>query len=276
MSSVGNLIGKVVVGIILLLLLTAVIYPILWMLMTSLKPQWEIFSSPFAFPTSPNLDNYVRAWDVANFGLYFFNSVLISISAIVGLLLMSSMAGFAFGRYRFKGDNPLFLFFLVGLMVAPQSIMISTYQWLSTLHLIDSYIGIIFAYWSWTPLGILILTTAFRNLPKDLEEAARIDGCPEWMIFWRVMLPLVTPGLATVGIFQFVSIWNDFVLPLIVLQSPGKNVIALGVMALKDQFTVDWGLQTAALAIATIPPLVLYYVFQKQFIRGITAGAIKG
>ncbi len=275
MSKFAKIFYLIISWSLLISLLVIVAYPVFWMLMTSMKSQWQIFADPFSLPESFNLSNYQKAWNTGKFWLYFQNSIIITGVSIIGLLLMSSMAGYAFGRLKFKGNNILFLLFLTGMMIPPQAIIIPLYHWLSSLGLLDNMLGIIFAYLSWTSFGILILRSFFRSIPNELEDAARIDGCSEIMIFWRIMLPLVIPGLVTVGIFLFVWIWNDFLYPLIILQSPDKITVPLGVMSLKDQFTVDWGLQTAALSIATLPPLILYGLFQKKFIKGLTAGAIK-
>ncbi len=275
MSKFAKIFYQIISWSLLIFLLVIVAYPVFWMLMTSLKSQWQIFANPFSLPESFDLSNYQKAWSTGKFWLYFQNSIIITGVSIIGLLLMSSMAGYAFGRLKFKGNNILFLLFLSGMMIPPQAIIIPLYHWLSAIGLLDNMLGIIFAYLSWTSFGILILRSFFRSIPNELEDAARIDGCSEIMIFWRIMLPLVIPGLVTVGIFLFVWIWNDFLYPLIILQSPDKITVPLGVMSLKDQFTVDWGLQTAALSIATLPPLILYGIFQKKFIKGLTAGAIK-
>lgn len=271
-----RLLYNIVSYALLVALAVAILFPVLWMLMTSLKEQWEIFAGPFALPSSFNLSNYIKAWTIADFGRYFMNSIIITGGSIAGALVFASMAGYAFARLRFTGSNALFLFFLLGLMIAPQVVMIPIYHWLSFLGLIDTYIGVIFTYFSWTPFGILMLRTFFRGVPQDLEDAARIDGCTDFQIFWRVMLPLVTPALATSGIFLFVWIWNDFIFPLILLQSMDRSTLPLGIMGMQGQFEIDWGLQTAGLSIATLPPIIFYYLFQRQFVRGLTAGAVKG
>jgi len=271
-----QIVAAAAIYLIFLLFLIVVIYPMFWMFYTSFKEQWEIFADPFALPDSFNLVNYTNAWTKGNFRRYFANSVSITLPSVLGILAVSSLAAYAFARFQFRGSNFLFLFFLVGIMVPPQAIVIPAFQIVSRLGLINSFLGLIFTYLSWCPVGVFIMTTFFRGLPIEIEDAAKIDGASALGIFWRIALPLAKPALATVAIFYFVWVWNDFMYPLLYLQNDQLNTIPMGLMLFNGKYQVDWGMQTAALSIATFVPISFYMIFQDKFVKGLTAGAVKG
>lgn len=262
--------------LIFLFFLVIVLFPLFWMFYTSFKEQWQIFANPFAFPDSLNLTNYVKAWTTGNFSRYFTNSIIITLPSVLGVLLVSSLAAYAFARFTFRGSNVIFIFFLIGIMVPPQAIIIPAFQIVSRLGLINNFLGLIFTYLSWCPVGVFIMTTFFRNLPIEIEDAAKIDGASALGIFWRIALPLAKPALATVAIFYFVWVWNDFMYPLLYLQNDKLSTIPMGLMFFNGKYNVDWGMQTAALSIATFVPITFYMLFQDKFVKGLTAGAVKG
>jgi len=204
------------------------------------------------------------------------NSVIVTVPSVLGVLAVSSLAAFSFARFRFKGDNALFLFFLLGIMVPPQAIVIPAFQIVSTLGLISNFLSLIFTYLSWCPVGIFILRSFFRSIPQEIMDAARIDGCSSFGTYWRIALPLSKPALATVAIFYFVWVWNDFLYPLLYLQKDTMSTIPMGLMLFAGRYQVDWGMQTAALSIATFAPITFYLIFQDKFVKGLTAGAVKG
>ena len=261
---------------ILLLLAAAILYPLVWMTYSSFKGNADIFANVFALPRELFLGNYVTVFTQGAMGLYFRNSLIISVVSVAGLLVFSSLAAYAFASFRFRGSTPLFMILLLGLMVPPQALIISGFKLMSILSLIDTYWALIFTYFGWTSFGILVLRNFFQAVPRDIKDAARVDGAGHWHMFSQIMLPLARPSLSTIAIFYFMWVWNEFIYPLVYLQTPEKYTIPLGVLFFNGRYTVEWGLQMAALAVATIVPLVVYYVFQKQFIRGILAGALKG
>jgi ABC-type glycerol-3-phosphate transport system permease component len=259
------------------LILTALIlYPLVWMAYSSFKDKVDIFANVFALPSELFLGNYVSVFTKGAMGLYFRNSLFISGLSVIGLVAFSSLAAYAFATFRFKGGTPLFLLLLLGLMVPPQALIISGFKLMSILNLLDTYWALIFTYFGWTSFGILVLRNFFESVPRDIKDAARVDGAGHWAMFSQIMLPLARPSLSTVAIFYFMWVWNEFIYPLVYLQTPEKYTIPLGVLFFNGRYAVEWGLQMAALAVATIVPLIVYYVFQKQFIRGILAGALKG
>lgn len=259
------------------LLLTAVIlYPLVWMAYSSFKDNTDIFANVFALPRTLYLGNYLTVFTEGAMGIYFRNSLLVSVVSVAGLMAFSSLAAYAFATFRFRGSTALFLVLLLGLMVPPQALIISGFKLMAILNLLDSYWALIFTYFGWTSFGILVLRNFFQSVPRDIKDAARVDGAGHWAMFIQIMLPLARPSLSTVAIFYFMWVWNEFIYPLVYMQTPEKYTIPLGVLFFNGRYTVEWGLQMAALAVATIVPLIVYYVFQKQFIRGIMAGALKG
>jgi ABC-type sugar transport system, permease component len=274
-NSASGMTAFVIYGI-FLLVAVVVLFPLVWMFYTSFKSQFEIFQDPFGLPSSLNLDNYIHAWTTGDFSKYFFNSVVVTIPSVAATVAVSALAAYAFARIPFRWRNALYLFMLAGLIVPPQAIVIPAFLIVSHLGLISNFLALIFTYMSWCPIGILILTPFFASIPRDIEDAARVDGASRFAIFWRISLPLAQPALATVAIFYFVFIWNDFLYPLLYLQDQSMVTVPIGLVLFNSRYQVNWGLQTSALSIATIVPLVCYLMFQSRFVRGLTAGSMKG
>lgn len=257
------------------ILAIVVIYPLLWMIMSSVKDRYAIFQDPMGIPKAPNLDNYARALGEGDFGLNLINSATVTIPSVALLVLISALAAFAFARLRFRGSKVLFYLLLIGVMVPPQAIVIPVFQVVLHMGLLNSFLGLILVYLSWSPVAILILTTFFRGIPGEIFEAAQIDGSGTLRTFWQIGIPLAKPAIATVAIFYFVWIFNDFLYPLVLLQDPSLATIPLGLMQFQGLYRVDWGTQNAALTMAIAVPVIFYMFFQDKFVRGLTAGALK-
>ncbi len=261
--------------LIFLVLAAAVLYPLVWMVMSSLKSQADIFQDPMGLPQSPSLDNYARALGEGNFKLNLINSLIVTVPSVFLLVLISSLAAFAFARLRFPGRTALFYLLLIGVMVPPQSVVIPVFQVIFRLGLLNTFTGLILVYLSWSPVAILILTTFFRGIPQEIFEAAQIDGAGLLRSLFRIALPLAGPAIATVSIFYFVWIYNDLLYPLVLLQDPSKGTIPIGLMQFQGQYRSDWATQNAALTLAMALPVLIYMFFQDKFVRGLTAGALK-
>jgi ABC-type glycerol-3-phosphate transport system permease component len=253
----------------------AVAYPLVWMLMASVKTRFDIFQNPMGLPTSPTLENYRRALGQGHFGANLVNSLAVTIPSVILVVLISALAGFAFARLRFPGSRPLFYVLLIGVMVPPQAIIIPVFQVIFRMGLLNTFTGLVLVYMSWSPVAILILTTFFRGIPGEIFEAAEVEGASILRKFWSIGLPLAKPALATVAIFYFVWIFNDFLYPLVLLQDTDRATIPLGLMQFQGRYRVDWGTQNAALTMAVAVPIIFYMFFQDKFIRGLTAGAVK-
>jgi len=252
-----------------------VIYPLLWTISSSFKPLWQIIASPFSLPNKFFTENYVQAWTEGHFGIYFLNSVIITIPSVFGILFFSSLAAYSFARFRFKGNKAVFLFFLAGMMVSPQSIIIPSFVLMSKMRLTNTYFAPIFTFLSWGQMAVLILRAAFASLPKEIIEAAKIDGCSEFTVYWRIALPLIKPSVAAVVIFYFVWVWNNLLYSLVYLTDDNMLTIPVGLLRFQGAYSTNWGQQCAALSIAILPILIFYLLFQDKFVRGLTAGAVK-
>lgn len=253
------------------------ITPIFVMWMAALKSSSEIFKDPFSLPTILHWENLARAWTVGRFSQYLGNSIIITAPTVIGVVTLSCLAGYAFGRLRFVGSKVLFFIFLLGLMVPFQSIMIPMYYDLKELKLLGSYWAMILpATALGLPFGIFLMQAFFHDLPSDLADAARVDGCSEFGVFFKIMLPLAGPAVSTLVVFQFMWTWNAFLMPLLFLNEESLRPIALGIMFFSGRFTMNYGLVAAGVTLATLPLIVIYIIFQRQFMRGLTAGALKG
>ena len=250
-----------------------VLLPLLLVLGNTMRTSREIFKDPTGFPTSINFDSYVRAWQEANFNVYFFNSLMITVSSVLLATAVSALAAYILGRYTFFGSKFLLVFFMAGLMLPFRLAIVPLFMMLNNMGLVDSRMGVILVYAATgIPFSVFILSSFFRQLPKELSEAARIDGAGEFRIFGQIMLPLVRPALATVTVFQFVPLWNDFFFPLILLRSTEKWTLAVGMTRFFGEFQTDWSTLFAGLVITTLPLIILFLLATKQIIAGLTAG----
>jgi len=262
-----------------LLLLTyagVVLYPFVIVLFSSMKPLGEVYNNPFGPPRIIHLENYLQAWRQAAFAVYFRNSLIVSTAAVILLLLLASMAAYVLARYRFRGGVFISLLFLAGLSLPQRLAIVPLFVLMRDLHLLDSLIGLVLIYAAGgLPFAIFLMASFFRTIPGEIEDAARIDGCTPFQAYWRVMVPLVRPALATVGIFNFVSVWNDFFFPLIFIRSAALRTIPLGLSLFFGEYSIQWHLLFAALLIAMVPTIVVFLLFSRQFIQGVMAGAFR-
>lgn len=254
----------------------SVVYPIALMLVSSFKDSREIFTEPFALPQSWSPANYIEAWTEGNFSSYFFNSVWISGVSVVLVLLIGSLAAYPLGRYTFRGKAFLSIYFLAGLMLPIRLGILPLFFLMRTLGLLNTPFSLIAIYVaSGLPFTIFVLSNFFETLPRELEDAARLDGASEFRIYAQVMLPLIRPALATVAIFNFIPWWNDFFFPLIFIRSEAYKTLPLGLFGFFGEHQNDWGLLFAGLTITTLPLLVAYLFASKQIVKGLTAGALR-
>ena len=252
------------------------LYPIVLMVLSSFKPSAEIFMNPLSFPKSFSLDTYRRLLEEVPFGTYFFNSVFVSVVSVLLILVTTSLAAFYIARYTFWWNNILFFFFLMGMMIPIKLGIVPLFILMKDLGLLNSLWSLIFMYTAGgIPLSILILTGFFRTMPVELEEAARMDGASDLRILWSVLIPLIRPALGTVMIINFISSWNDFFFPLIFITDEMKKTIPVGMLSLFGEYSADWGTLFAGLTLSSLPMIILFFVASKQFMDGLTAGAVK-
>ena len=276
-SPASRAVTRGVIYLILGTMAAVFLYPVVLMLLTAFKTTPEIFRNPFGLPESWGLETFANVWRRANFGLYLRNSLLITGASALLLLATAAPAAYALARYSFRLRGVLFLFFLAGIMIPIRLGILPLYLLMRDLNLLDTPFALILTYTaSGMPMSVFLLSVFFRNLPRELEDAARIDGCTETQTFWRIMLPLVRPGLATVVIVNVVPWWNDFFFPLLFIQTDAWKTIPLGMQIFFGQHLVDWSLVFSGMVLASLPLLVIYLLMSRQFIAGLTAGAVKG
>ena len=261
-----------------LLVLNAVVmlYPLLVMLLSAFKTNAELFASPFALPESFAPTNAARVWSETNFVRYLGNSVVVTTSAVLAILVVGTMAAYALARYPFRLSAVVFLFFLSGLMVPMKLAIIPLFIQLDALGLIDTRAGLVLVYVAMgLPSAIFILTGFLRALPGELEEAARMEGASELRIMLLIMLPLARPALVIAAIQNAVPIWNDFFFPLVFITSERLKTLPQGLTVFMGEYNTDWGVLFAGLSLSALPIVLVYMILSRQFISGMTQGAVK-
>lgn len=252
------------------------VYPLFVMVLSAFKTNAELFNSPFALPESFSLANAARVWGETNFVLYLGNSVIVTASAVLTILVVGTMAAYAIARYPFRLSGLVFLFFLSGLMVPLKLAVIPLFIQLDALGLINTRPGLVLIYVAMgLPSAIFILTGFLRTLPTELEEAARMEGASELRIMLLIMLPLARPALVIAAIQNAVPIWNDFFFPLVFITSERLKTLPQGLTVFMGEYNTDWGVLFSGLSLAALPIIAVYIVLSRQFIEGMTQGAVK-
>ncbi len=263
-------------GVIIFYVIT-IVYPIFLMTVTSLKPTREIFQNPYGFPETLYLNNYVELMVKANFGTYFINSILIVLISLLIIVMFSAPAAFVFARYSSRLNRFFYIYFLAGLVIPIRLGTISLLKMFVSMGLNDHIISLILINIAvGIPLGVFILTDFIKMIPRDLFDAARMDGCSEPGVFMRIVFPLLRPAIAALAIVIFIPIWNDFWFPLILIKSDSMKTIPLATALLFGQYNTNFGLVFAALSMASVPIVIFYLIFSKFFTKGLLQGAIKG
>lgn len=262
--------------IIVFIVATISLYPILLMFLSSFKTSIQIFKSPLSFPEKFSLDTYRNLLERVPFTDYFWNSVIVSVVSVLLITVTCSLAAYYIARFKFRWNNLLFLLFLMGMMIPIKLGIVPLFILMKDLGLLNSLWSLIFMYTATgIPLSILILTGFFKTMPVELEEAARIDGATDLRILWNVVLPLMRPALGTVVIINFIQSWNDFFFPLIFIAEETKKTIPAGMLSLFGEHSADWGALFAGLTLSSLPMIVLFFIASKQFMEGLTSGAVK-
>ncbi|KQS71757.1 ABC transporter permease [Rhizobium sp. Leaf371] len=270
----------VLVALWISLALVALIWvaPFVFIVFTSLKSNAAVMgTSAFSPPVDPKFANYTGAWDRGRFNTTFFNSVIITAIKVPLGLFISAMAAYALAKIPFTGRKMLLLAVLFGTMIPFQVMLAPLFTLVNGLHLIDTYPGVILPYLAFgIPYQVFILQSFFRGIPKELSEAARIDGASHFTIFRRIFLPVSLPVLAALLILDFVSTWNEFAMALVLLQDRDMWTLPLGLSAFQGQFSRDYGQLNAAIVMTVLPAAIVYLIFQRYFVSGLTSGAVKG
>ncbi len=255
-----------------------VVVPFWYMVTTSFKPQTFIFEMPPPlWPQPATFDNYTAALNKDLFGLYFFNSLIVAVASTGLTVLISSLLAYAFARLDFPGREPLFYLLLIGLMIPPVMLIIPQFIVAKSLQLLDSLAGLILVYVTMNlSIQTFLLRGFFEGIPRDLEEAALIDGGSRWTIFWRIVLPLSRPGLAVVVIFTFLYSWDEFPWAHVAIKETTRRTLPIAIALFQSEHLTEWGQVFAASIVALIPIVIVFVVFQRHFIRGIASTGLKG
>jgi len=273
--------GTRIVGTVLLYIVVTVgalvmVMPFVWMLLGSVKDLGQLYQVPPNWIPDPFLlQNYVSAWNSVPFATGYINSAYITVTVVIANLLTCSMAAYAFARIEFPLRNTLFILFLATLMVPEQVTIIPLYIIMRNIGLVDTHLSIILPYALFNAFGVFLLRQFVMGLPKDLEEAAIVDGANRWTIYWRIILPLIRPALAAFGIFTFLFQWNNFFRPLVFLDSVENYTVPLAINFFRGQYTTDFSLLMAGSAISIIPVLIVYIIGQRHIIEGIATTGMK-
>ena len=253
------------------------VFPFLWLVLASLKTNAELLNNPFTLPEVFQFKNYSNAIQEAGLGRLIINSLVISTSATFLNILFSSMCAFAIARHTFWGNNVLFLMITAGILVPLNALIIPYFAIINFLNLYDTRIGLIMVYCAvGLPVSTFILTEFFKSIPKEIEEASYLDGCNFAARYFKIMLPLALPGLATAGTFQFILCWNEFIYAMLLTSSTDIRTIQFGISYFTNQFFSDYVGMFAAVVISIIPSITVFILFQEKVINGLTAGSVKG
>lgn len=264
------------IGVALLVLVS--VFPFLWMALSSIKSLRELYTVPPVWlPEMPTLEHYKTVLFQSNIPRYFLNSTIISVGSTAVALLLAIFASYGFARFRFRGKAASQAFILLGQLIPTAAIIVPLFIILRVLGLVNTYLGLILVYTIITlPLSVWMLTSYFRAIPVELEEAAIIDGASRLGILFRITLPLSLPGIVAITIYAFVTTWNEFIFALVLAQDYRVKTLPIGIAEFSTEFNVDWGAVMAASLLMTVPITILFMLMQRMFIGGLTAGAVKG
>lgn len=250
--------------------------PMAWMIVNSLKTNRELFQNSLALPAVPQFANWVKAWQSGLYR-YFGNSLIVSISSLIGILVFSSFLAYGITRFQTKGGNLVFLIVLGGMALSEQVALVPLYKILKAIHIYNTYLAVILPYIAFRiPFTVFLMRSFFLSIPKELEEAAIVDGYNSFQIFTKIIVPISKPVFSACGIVSLNHVWNEFLFANVFLESKKLMTIPIGLMTFKGDLRADYTGMLAGIILASLPLIILFLFMSKQFIRGLTAGAVKG
>jgi len=263
--------------LVLTVFMLIVLLPVWGMLMSAFKSNTQIASSPFSLPQTWTLENFQQAWTVGKFNVFFKNSVIVTTAVVISSVFLSTLSGYAFGQLPMPGKNLLFPLMLLGYMVPFEAVIIPLYNWMDTLGLRNTYWAMILPQIGLSvSFGTLWMSSFFENAPKELVDAATIDGCNRWQTLWQILWPLARPATTTLVVLIFMWTWNEFLLALVMVQTEAMRTLPVGLAFFQGKYTSNLSLMAAGAIIVALPTVLIYILFQRFFIRGMLGGAIKG
>ena len=268
--------GKISVFLIFTLLSVSILLPLLWMILSSLKTDVEFYESPWAFPADPKWENYMQAVRYG-VGKYFLNSIMITAATIILTVLVSSFVAYILSRYSFRGKGLVILLVIGGMAISPEVNLVALYKIMRNLHLYDSRPGLVFLYSAFRlSFSILLIRSYMLGLPRAVEEAAYIDGCSAFGVFWHIVLPMSRPILASAALLTGMDAWNEYMFAVTFIEADGRKTIPVGLVSLESTLRTNQPVLISALVISSSVLIILFLLFQKQFIQGLTTGSVKG
>lgn len=263
--------------LVLTIFMMIVLLPVWGMLMSAFKSDTQIASSPFSLPQTWTLENFQQAWTIGKFNVFFKNSVIVTSAVVISSVFLSTLSGYAFGQLPIPGKNLLFPLMLLGYMVPFEAVIIPLYNWLDVLGLRNTYWALILPQVGLSvSFGTLWMSSFFENTPKELVDAATIDGCNRWQTLWAILWPLARPATTTLVVLIFMWTWNEFLLALVMVQTEAMRTLPVGLAFFQGKYTSNLSLMAAGAIIVALPTVLIYILFQRFFIRGMLGGAIKG
>lgn len=268
---------RIVSYVLMAVMAVIALYPLAWMVVGSMKTEAEFYGNIWGLPASPNWGNFAAAWERGDLGRKFLNSLVVTIGTLAIVLPTTSMAAYAFTTMTFRGRRFAYYFLLMGIMIPFGVTAIPVFTVVASLGLLNTRLALILVYSAQAiAFSTFLMCAFFEALPREIEEAARIDGCTRFGAFWRVMLPLARPGLAAQAVFVGVSAWNEYFLASLIIRNPDSQTIPLGLVTFVGRYATDYPVLFAALTMSTLPLLTLYLIAQRHFVAGLTGGAVKG
>ncbi len=253
------------------------LYPLFWLFTSSFKTNQEILLNSLALPTILHFENYTEAWSLAKMGLFARNSVIYAASATIVTVLLSVSAGYGLGKFKYKVSPLIYSILLLGLVIPIHATLIPLFLLLKTIRLLNTMAAVILPYIAFAmPLGTFLAATYIRDIPDELEESAVIDGCGYLKIYWNIILPIARPVMMTILIITFLNNWNEFIFVFLFTSSVGLRSLSVGLLMFAGPYSKNYAMQFAAMVIASLPMILMYFVFRKPMVKGMVAGAVKG
>ncbi|MCP1102987.1 raffinose/stachyose/melibiose transport system permease protein [Aequitasia blattaphilus] len=269
--------GFIIKFIILVIFAITCIYPLIWLVLNSFKTNDQLFENPWGLPKSFDIKNYIVAITEGNIGTYFINSVIIAVSAVLVTVVLSSMASYAISRMEWKYSKVMLNVFLLGMMIPVYATIIPLFSIFNRIGILNTHLSVIIPHIAFGfPMAIFILTGFFQTIPRDIEEAAVMDGCSIFRIFFRIIMPISKPSVVTVAVVVFIGVWNDLLMPQIFLTDATKMTLPVGLNSFKGMYSTDYVSMIAAVVLTVIPSVIIYIVLHKNIMEGMVAGAVKG
>lgn len=276
-STLFHRIGRALFWFLLLLYGIVTLYPFVWLVTSAFKTNEDFYNRPFGLPEVWKWENFTVAWESSNLGNAFNNSMIVSIGSLALTLFISALASFVLARFAFRWKGIMLAFFVIGMLIPIHSTLVPLFILMKQMFLLNTYWALILPYTAFAlPTAIFILTAYLTSIPRDIEEAAFMDGTGLWGLFFRIMLPMSLPALSTVTILSFLHAWNDFSFALVFINKTELKTLPLAIANFADGYQTDYGLTLAAMTLSIIPTVLLYLLFQEQMMKGMTAGAVKG